>query len=78
MKAERVAGVDEAGRGPLAGPVVVAAVILDPSRPIGGLADSKKLTSMDLVEINPILDVANKTAGLAVELTLSALGKSIL
>ena len=42
------------------------------------LADSKKLTSMDLVEINPILDVANKTAGLAVELTLSALGKSIL
>lgn len=42
------------------------------------LADSGKLTSMDLVEINPILDVANKTAELAVELTLSALGKSIL
>ncbi len=42
------------------------------------LADSKKVTSMDLVEINPILDVANKTARLAVELTLSALGKSIL
>jgi ribonuclease HII len=38
---ERVAGVDEAGRGPLAGPVVVAAVILDPARPIVGLADSK-------------------------------------
>ena len=36
-----VAGVDEAGRGPLAGPVVVAAVILDPRRHIRGLADSK-------------------------------------
>lgn len=39
-----VAGVDEAGRGPLAGPVVVAAVILDPARPIAGLADSKVLS----------------------------------
>lgn len=39
-----VAGVDEAGRGPLAGPVMAAAVILDPSKPIEGLADSKKLT----------------------------------
>lgn len=38
------AGVDEAGRGPLAGPVVVAAVILDPARPIAGLADSKVLS----------------------------------
>jgi ribonuclease HII len=38
------AGVDEAGRGPLAGPVVAAAVILDPTRPIRGLADSKVLT----------------------------------
>lgn len=40
-----VAGVDEAGRGPLAGPVVAAAVILDPTRPIEGLRDSKLLTS---------------------------------
>lgn len=40
----RVAGIDEAGRGPLAGPVVAAAVILDPSRPIAGLNDSKKLS----------------------------------
>jgi ribonuclease HII len=40
-----VAGVDEAGRGPLAGPVVAAAVILDPARPIDGLADSKALTA---------------------------------
>lgn len=38
------AGVDEAGRGPLAGPVCAAAVILDPARPIEGLADSKKLS----------------------------------
>jgi ribonuclease HII len=41
-----LAGVDEAGRGPLAGPVVAAAVILDPRRPIAGLADSKKLTAL--------------------------------
>jgi ribonuclease HII len=40
-----VAGVDEAGRGPLAGPVVVAAVILDPGRPLAGLDDSKKLSA---------------------------------
>mgnify|MGYP000193631926 FL=1 len=42
---KRVAGVDEAGRGPLAGSVVAAAVILDPSQPIAGLTDSKKLTA---------------------------------
>ena len=40
-----VCGVDEAGRGPLAGPVVAAAVILDSSRPIDGLNDSKKLSA---------------------------------
>ena len=40
-----VCGIDEAGRGPLAGPVVAAAVILDPSRPIAGLNDSKKLSA---------------------------------
>lgn len=40
-----IAGVDEAGRGPLAGPVVAAAVILDDLNPIAGLADSKKLTA---------------------------------
>jgi ribonuclease HII len=41
-----VAGVDEAGRGPLAGPVVAAAVILDDLNPVKGLADSKMLTSL--------------------------------
>lgn len=39
-----IAGVDEAGRGPLAGPVVAAAVILDPLKPVIGLADSKTLS----------------------------------
>ncbi|MBZ5487064.1 ribonuclease HII [Halomonas aquamarina] len=42
---ERLAGVDEVGRGPLVGSVVAAAVILDPKRPIDGLTDSKKLTA---------------------------------
>lgn len=41
-----IAGVDEAGRGPLAGPVCAAAVILDPRRPIAGIADSKRLTAV--------------------------------
>jgi len=43
VSARRICGVDEAGRGPLAGPVVTAAVVLDPARPIAGLADSKLL-----------------------------------
>ena len=42
--AAAVAGVDEAGRGPLAGPVVAAAVVLDPENPVHGLDDSKKLS----------------------------------
>lgn len=54
-----IAGVDEAGRGPLAGPVVVAAVILDPSRPIDGLDDSKKLSEARRERLFPqILDDA--------------------
>jgi ribonuclease HII len=43
-----IAGVDEAGRGPLAGPVISAAVILDPKRPIAGLKDSKQLTAVQI------------------------------
>lgn len=43
-QANFIAGVDEVGRGPLVGAVVTAAVILDPNKPINGLADSKKLT----------------------------------
>ncbi len=44
-------GVDEAGRGPLAGPVCAAAVILDPARPIDGLKDSKKLSAANRVRL---------------------------
>jgi ribonuclease HII len=51
-----VAGVDEAGRGPLAGPVVAAAVILDQRRPIDGLADSKKLTAEFREELAPLIE----------------------
>jgi len=49
------AGVDEAGRGPLAGPVVCAAVILDPSRPIAGLNDSKKLSAKQRERLYPLI-----------------------
>ena len=52
---QRPAGVDEAGRGPLAGPVVAAAVILDPRRPIDGLADSKKLPEQRRDELAEII-----------------------
>lgn len=51
----RVAGVDEAGRGPLAGPVVAAAVILDPKRRIRGLADSKLLSPEERERLAPII-----------------------
>ena len=44
-----IAGVDEAGRGPLAGPVISAAVILNPRKPIAGLQDSKELTPKHLL-----------------------------
>jgi ribonuclease HII len=46
-----IAGIDEAGRGPLAGPVYAAAVILDPARPIKGLRDSKVLTAATREEL---------------------------
>ncbi len=50
-----ICGVDEAGRGPLAGPVCAAAVILDESRPIEGLADSKKLSEKQRERLAPII-----------------------
>jgi ribonuclease HII len=59
-----IAGVDEAGRGPLAGPVYAAAVILDPARPIVGLRDSKLLS-------------AARREGLAVEIRASALAWAV-
>ncbi|MDR0576187.1 MAG: ribonuclease HII [Candidatus Accumulibacter sp.] len=59
-----VCGVDEAGRGPLAGPVVAAAVILDPGRPIDGLDDSKKLS-------------ARRRAALATEIRAKALAWAV-
>lgn len=50
-----ICGVDEAGRGPLAGPVSAAAVILDPARPIVGLGDSKKLSERQRDLLAPII-----------------------
>ena len=50
-----VAGVDEAGRGPLAGPVVAAAVILDPANPLEGLADSKLLKPAAREALAPLI-----------------------
>jgi ribonuclease HII len=49
------AGVDEAGRGPLAGPVLAGAVILDPQRPIRGLADSKTLSPVRRQELCEVI-----------------------
>lgn len=50
-----LAGVDEAGRGPLAGPVVAAAVILNPGAPISGVADSKKLSAARRGELAAVI-----------------------
>jgi ribonuclease HII len=50
-----LAGVDEAGRGPLAGPVVAAAVILDPARPVAGLRDSKLLSARQRERLAPLI-----------------------
>ncbi|KQZ32414.1 ribonuclease HII [Duganella sp. Root1480D1] len=52
---EIICGVDEAGRGPLAGPVFAAAVILDRNRPIAGLRDSKKLNEARRDELAPLI-----------------------
>ncbi len=50
-----IAGVDEAGRGPLAGPVVAAAVVLDPANPVVGLDDSKKLSERKRNELAVVI-----------------------
>lgn len=55
---ELIAGVDEAGRGPLAGPVIVAAVILNPRRPLAGLADSKVLSEAQRDALAPQIRLA--------------------
>lgn len=60
-----VAGVDEAGRGPLAGPVCAAAVILDPRRPIAGLDDSKRLSPARRVELEPQIQARSLAWSLA-------------
>lgn len=54
-KPKIIAGVDEAGRGPLAGPVVASAVILNPERPIEGLNDSKKLSAKKRQQLYSII-----------------------
>ena len=64
MTARLICGVDEAGRGPLAGAVFAAAVILDPANPISGLADSKKLSE-------------KKRDALAIEIKANALAWAI-
>ena len=58
---EVIAGVDEAGRGPLAGPVVVAAVVLDPARPLRGLDDSKKLSEKQREKLFPLIQKRART-----------------
>jgi len=55
LRTPLICGVDEAGRGPLAGPVSAAAVILDPANPIPGLNDSKKLTEKQREKLAPLI-----------------------
>ena len=55
MKSHLICGVDEAGRGPLAGAVYAAAVILDPTKPIAGLRDSKQLSERRREQLAPII-----------------------
>lgn len=55
LTSDHCAGVDEVGRGPLAGPVIAAAVILDPARPIAGLTDSKKLSARQREHLSALI-----------------------
>lgn len=78
-----VCGVDEVGRGPLAGPVIAAAVILDPTNPIAGLRDSKKLSeqkrqALDLEIRHKALCWAMGQAGVAEIDSLNILQASLL
>lgn len=61
-----VAGVDEAGRGPLAGPVVAAAVVLDPRRPVPGLADSKQLSARRREHVAALIGERARATGIGV------------
>ena len=54
-RAKLICGIDEAGRGPWAGPVTAGAVILDPNRPILGLTDSKKLSEKKRLALEPLI-----------------------
>ena len=65
LNLQRVAGVDEAGRGPLAGPVVAAAVILHPGRRIRGLRDSKVLTAAERERLAPLIRARALAYGVA-------------
>lgn len=60
-----VAGLDEAGRGPIAGPVVAAAVVLDPEHPIAGLNDSKKLNATKRAALVPLIEKYALAYGIA-------------
>ena len=62
----RVAGLDEAGRGPLAGPVVAAAVVIDPDRRIRGVADSKLLTPERRAELYELIHARAVAVGVAI------------
>ena len=66
MPVTSLVGVDEAGRGPLAGPVVAAAVLLDPARPIVGLRDSKKLSARRREQLNLLIRECALDFGLGV------------
>ncbi len=62
---QNICGVDEAGRGPLAGPVVAAAVILDPNNPIEGLGDSKKISEKNRQRLYPLIKEKAKAWAIA-------------
>ena len=79
----QMAGIDEVGRGPLAGPVVAAAVILDPAHPVPGLADSKKLGAAKRVQLarqikRHATSYAIASASIAEIETLNILGATML